>query len=90
VAVAQVRLAVGINMKRASIGSDDIEREYVVARQAVRATVERQAAAEQIADDAHRRRCAVHCREAVRSDRIDHVAPDRPCSNPGGAADRVD
>jgi hypothetical protein len=61
----------------AAVRGHDLERADVVDGQAVLAAVERQTAAEQVADHPDRRRRAMHRGESVRDDGGDHVAPHR-------------
>jgi hypothetical protein len=72
------------------VGGHYVERPDMIDGQAMGAAVERQAAAEEVPDDADRWRGAVHHGKPVRSDGLDDVAPARAGLDVRRPGDRVD
>jgi hypothetical protein len=66
---------VAVDAAQDAVRGDELDGQHVVGGQAVAAGVERQAAAEQVADDTDVRRGAVHDGEAVLGRRDDDVLP---------------
>ncbi len=88
--VEQLAVMVGIDASHDAVRRDDFERAHVVDGESVAAPVEREPAAEQVADHADAGARAVHRREAVPRDRVDDVAPARTRLDVGDALVRVD